>query len=182
MRERVADIPILAEHFIHAFCERNHFEAPVLMEDAKSLLMDQYWSGNVRELRNTIESVLTLERGVSQLGAAHFRAHLQAVSNPHLLPMQINRPPEQLERELLFHMLLDMKREISEVKNLLLSAIEQGQNNTINSSAGTKLVDLEREQILRTLEEHNGSRRKTARVLGIGERTLYRKLKEYNLA
>jgi DNA-binding NtrC family response regulator len=179
LRERTEDIPTLAERFIRLFCERNQLSVPTVSGEAYQFLMDQYWSGNVRELRNTLESVLTLERGAAELTAAHFRAHIQPVSNPSLLPVQVNRPPEQLERELLFHILMEMRKEVSEIKAMLGAAISQAQS--IQPASTAKLDEMEREQILRTLDEHGGNRRKTARVLGIGERTLYRKLKEYHL-
>jgi DNA-binding NtrC family response regulator len=178
LRERIADIPLLAEHFIRLFCDRNHLSAPTLSDDAKQLLMDQYWTGNVRELRNTVETVLTLARGVSHLNSEHFKPHLPGVSNPAFLPVQVNRPPETLERELLLRTLLDLRREVAEVRTLLLSAIHQA-NPSGPPTDKVQLRDMEREQILRVLDENGGNRRKTARDLGIGERTLYRKLKEY---
>jgi DNA-binding NtrC family response regulator len=85
-----------------------------------------------------------------------------------------------LEQELLLRTLLDLRREVSEVKSLLVAAISNSQ--PVQSAAeAIKLRDVEREQILRTLQENHGNRRKTARDLGIGERTLYRKLKEYEI-
>jgi DNA-binding NtrC family response regulator len=178
LRERTSDIPLLAEHFMQLFCERNHMAAPILSEDAKLLLQDQYWSGNVRELRNTVETVLTLGRGANVLTAAQFRPHLPGVSNPGNLPVQMNRPPEALERELLLRTLLDLRREVAEVRSLLVAAIHQATPTPVSNDK-TLLRDVEREQILRMLDENGGNRRKTARDLGIGERTLYRKLKEY---
>jgi DNA-binding NtrC family response regulator len=141
--------------------------------------VQHYWSGNVRELRNVVETILTLERGAATLGSAQVRPHLDSGVNPARLPMQINRPPESLERELLLHTLLDLRRDVSEVKSLLVSAIRRVQPEA--ESESTRLKDREREQILRVLEENHGNRRKTARDLGIGERTLYRKLREYEI-
>jgi DNA-binding NtrC family response regulator len=181
LRERTADIPLLAEHFVRLFCERNHLQAPALAEDAKQILRDQYWSGNVRELRNVVESVLTLHRGADRLTADLFRPHLQHSPAGSNLPVQVTRPSETLERELLFRTLLDLRREVGEVKTLLVAAINRAQPPTAESAGGT-LHDLERERILRVLEENRGNRRKTARDLGIGERTLYRKLKEYEIS
>jgi DNA-binding NtrC family response regulator len=178
LRDRPDDIPLLAEHFIRLFCERNHLTVPVLAEDARQLLMDQYWTGNVRELRNTVETVLTLARGATTLTAEHFRTHLPGVSNPAYLPVPVNRAPEALERELLLRTLLDLRREVAEIRTLLLTAIHQA-TPAASANDKTQLRDLEREQILRVLDENGGNRRKTARDLGIGERTLYRKLKEY---
>ncbi|MBM3324659.1 MAG: hypothetical protein FJY66_03230 [Calditrichaeota bacterium] len=144
-------------------------------------MSEQYWSGNVRELRNTIETIATLERGAAKITPEMVRRSLSAATEPALLPVKVDRAPEVLERELIFRMLLDLRREVSEVKGLLRSAIEQAQdqNRSGQEAGSTKLAELEREQIRRTLAEFGGNRRKTAKALGIGERTLYRKLKEY---
>ena len=179
LRERREDIPVLAAEFIRNFSSRNNFAPPRLTEEAQRLLQGQYWTGNVRELRNTIETVLALNRGATQITADDVRPHLPAISNPALLPMQVPRPTEQLDRELLFRTLLDIRREVAEVRNMIMSAISQAQTNP--SQDVTKLQDIEREQILKILEENSGNRRKTARDLGIAERTLYRKLKDYEI-
>jgi DNA-binding NtrC family response regulator len=181
LRERSDDIPLLVSHFVALFCERNHLTAPVVSEDALQLLRGQYWSGNVRELRNTVETVLTLERGVAMLKPEHFRPHLPDGANTPNLPMRIQRPPETLEQELLLRTLLDLRRDVGEVKSLLMAAIHGSQQPAPASADTVKLKDIEREQILRTLNENGGNRRKTARDLGIGERTLYRKLKDYEI-
>jgi DNA-binding NtrC family response regulator len=179
LRDRKEDIPLLVTHFAREFCERNHMPLPQFEAGTMPLLMQHYWSGNVRELRNVVESVLTLERGITPLTAAHFRPHLHSGVNPSLLPVQVSRPPETLERELMLRTLLDLRRDVGEVKSLLTAAISRVQPGTEPES--TRLRDLEREQILRVLDENHGNRRKTARDLGIGERTLYRKLKEYEI-
>jgi DNA-binding NtrC family response regulator len=109
------------------------------------------------------------------------RRSLSPVSEPGLLPVKLDKAPEVLERELIFRMLLDLRREVGEVKTLLRSAIEQAQDQSRLSreNSAMKLEEMEKEQIRRTLAEYGGNRRKTAQALGIGERTLYRKLKEY---
>ncbi|HEY3294223.1 MAG TPA: sigma-54 dependent transcriptional regulator [bacterium] len=180
LRDRAEDIPLLCDHFLKLFCERNHLAEPVISDEAKQLLKGQYWSGNVRELRNVVETVLTLERGVSLLKAEHFRPHLPNGATASNLPVLVHRSPEALEQELLLRTLLDLRREVGEVKTLLVAAISSSQP-TQSTAESVKLRDMEREQILRTLNENRGNRRKTARDLGIGERTLYRKLKEYEI-
>jgi DNA-binding NtrC family response regulator len=180
LRERKEDIAILSDHFVRSFSERNHFLAPRLTEEARRLLSDQYWAGNIRELRNTIETSLTLRQGNAELDASDIRPHLPSVSTPSLLPMQVNRPVEEMDRELLFRVLLDMRREVSEVRSLLISALAQGEPERRDGES-SRLNDVERDQILKVLEGNRGNRRKTARDLGIGERTLYRKLKEYEI-
>jgi DNA-binding NtrC family response regulator len=181
LRERREDIPLLVSHFLRAFCRRNHIPVPTFSADAQQILREQYWSGNVRELRNTVETIATLQRGADTITAEMVRRSLSPVSEPGLLPVKLDKAPEVLERELIFRMLLDLRREVGEVKTLLRSAIEQAQDQSRLSreNSAMKLEEMEKEQIRRTLAEYGGNRRKTAQALGIGERTLYRKLKEY---
>jgi DNA-binding NtrC family response regulator len=183
LRERPEDIPVLVNHFLKEFCKRNHIPVPNFPAETMRVLQEQYWSGNVRELRNLIETVATLERGKQTITPEMLRTHLSTTVDPALLPVKLDKPPEILERELIFRMLLDLRSEVAEVKALLRSAIEQAydQNRSGPDVAALKLEDIEKEQILRVLAEYSGNRRKTADALGIGERTLYRKLKEYSL-
>jgi DNA-binding NtrC family response regulator len=181
LRERAEDVLPLAEHFAREFASRNQMNVPRISPDAVQLLRDQYWAGNVRELKNTVETVLTLERDKTVLGAEEFRRHLPPVVNPGYLPIKLTRPAEALDQELMLQTLLDLRREVREVRTMLLNALSQAQSSQ-EPLPSTRLEDLERDQILRVLEENGGNRRKTARVLGIGERTLYRKLKDYDIA
>ncbi|NUO18264.1 sigma-54-dependent Fis family transcriptional regulator [bacterium] len=179
LRERPGDIPLLAIHFAREFAERNRFGAPRFTTDALDILSQQYWPGNVRELKNTIESVLTLNRGLGVLHSEHFRPHL---SSPRaLLPVIATRDSQPIGNDLLMATLLEVRREVRELRNLLESAIAASQSVTEEPLPSNRLTDLEREQIQKMLEQNNGNRRKTAKDLGIGERTLYRKLKEYNI-
>lgn len=180
LRERAADIPLLAIHFAREFAARNRLATPRFTNDALELLSQQYWPGNVRELKNTIESVLTLNRGLGVLSSDHFRPHL---SSPRaLLPILASRESQAIGNDLLLATLLDVRREVRDLRSILEAAIASSQAVTEEPLPSNRLTDLEREQIQKMLEQNQGNRRKTARDLGIGERTLYRKLKEYNLA
>ena len=101
LRDRVEDIPLLVERFIRNFCARNNFTPPRMSAEAQRLLQGQYWAGNIRELRNTVETVLALNRGTSEISAEEVRPHLPISGNPRLLPMPISRPTDQLDREML---------------------------------------------------------------------------------
>ncbi|MCB9357298.1 MAG: sigma-54-dependent Fis family transcriptional regulator [Calditrichaeota bacterium] len=180
LRERSGDIPLLAEKFTRDFANRNRLPVPVISFDALQLLSRQYWPGNVRELKNTVESVLTLNRGVQELDDVHFRPHL--ASSRAMLPVLAARDqPPPVSQELLLATMLEVRREVREMKEALQSAITASQAVSQEPLPSNRLTDLEREQIQRILERHGGNRRKTAKELGIGERTLYRKLKEYDL-
>ena len=111
------------------------------------------------------------------------------------LPVATHKTTDQAERELLVRALLDIRMAIEEIRRLLL---ETRPGRVPLSPVGNKdeqiveariselpqdynLDDLEKQQILRALDRFAGNRRKTAKALGIGERTLYRKLKEFGI-
>jgi DNA-binding NtrC family response regulator len=179
LRERTGDIPLLAIQFAREFAGRNKLATPRFTTDALELLSNQYWPGNVRELKNTIESVLTLNRGLGVLHSDHFRPHL--TSPRALLPVVASQGPQVIGNDLLLATLLDVRREVRDLREMLETAIASSQAITEEPLPSNRLTDIEREQIQKMLEQNGGNRRKTARDLGIGERTLYRKLKEYNL-
>lgn len=189
LRERREDIPLLADHFVQGFCEKNNIPAPQITDDGYRALQNYYWEGNVRELRNTLESMVILERG-QVLDAETIQRHFsgQRVGGP-LLPVHVGKSSEQLEREMIYHVLLDMKREIGEIREMLMSGgvpryagrWQRGMMIEDAKEIPVSLEEAEKEQIQRALEEFGGNRRKTAEALGIGERTLYRKIKQYGL-
>lgn len=180
LRERPGDIPVLAAQFASDFAARNRFAAPRISDDALLLLTKQYWPGNVRELKNTVETVLTLNRGVQLLSNEHFQPHLS--TSRAFLPVLASREPQsQIGQEMLLATMLEVRREVREMRGVLEAALAASQSTTQEPLPSNRLTDLEREQIQKILERNAGNRRKTARELGIGERTLYRKLKEYNL-
>ncbi len=180
LRERSGDIPLLVEQFAKEFSVRNRLATPAISEDALQLLSRQYWPGNVRELKNTIESVLTLNRGIRVLQDEHFRPHLSSPRS--LLPVLASRDAQaSVSQEMLLATMLEVRREVKEMREVLETAIAASQTVTQEPLPSNRLTDVEREQIERILARNGGNRRKTALELGIGERTLYRKLKEYNL-
>ena len=95
------------------------------------------------------------------------------------MPASRETPP--IGNELLLATMLDVRREVMELRSILETAISSSQTIVEEPLPSNRLSDVEREQIQRMLAQNSGNRRKTARDLGIGERTLYRKLKEYNL-
>jgi len=189
LRERRDDIPLLADYFVRAFSEKNHIPVPDITDDGYEALKNQYWEGNVRELRNTLESMVILERGRS-LDGDTIRRHLsgQRFRGP-LLPVPTGKSSEQLEREMIYHVLLDMKREIGEIRQMLSSGAMPRQSGRLSRGMivedareiPVSLEEAEKDQIERVLREFGGNRRKSSEALGIGERTLYRKIKQYGL-
>jgi transcriptional regulator with PAS, ATPase and Fis domain len=138
LRERPSDIQALADHFLALFCEEHGKPPKRLSPETLELLSRYPWPGNVRQLRNVLESVVVFHQG--------------EVVQPGDLPVEV--------------------RESS-----ALSAL----GSPVQSAAGEPrtMADIERQAILETLARTGGHRAKAADILGIGLRTLQRKLKEY---
>jgi len=178
LRERREDIPLLANFFVEDFCQRNHIPAPEITSDGMDLIAKHPWSGNIRELKNFLESLVTLEKGRVFDRYAIGRL-LSPVKIPEAqLPVYLHRSPEQMERELIYRTLLELRREIWEMRQMLGKLVDREKELEVEHIS---LEEMEREQIKAALERLGGNRRLTAQALGIGERTLYRKLKEYGL-
>ncbi|MEX0602112.1 MAG: sigma-54 dependent transcriptional regulator [Bacteroidota bacterium] len=189
LRNRRGDIPLLIEHFIREFAAKNDLRFEGFTDDATDLLMKYGWPGNIRELRNVIESMLVLERG-KRLNANDVRKYLEEYPGPSQdrnLPVVTSKTVEQAERELIYRALLDLKTNILELRETLLDrGTERADQERVLMPAGgngtLSLEDMERQMILRSLDRHNGNRRLAARDLKISERTLYRKIKEFGLS
>jgi transcriptional regulator with PAS, ATPase and Fis domain len=197
LRDHRDDIPILASAFAREFCERNSIPFNGLNEDTLSVLMNYSWPGNIRELRNVVESLLVMHAG-GTLTANDARKLLRGYSmNQHddrNLPVVVNRTVEQAERELIYRALVDMKSDI-EIKNLLGRSLPVGsmplnggyEGSAVETTAhrdeneSLTLDEMERRMIASALDKYLGNRRRSARALKISERTLYRKIKEYGL-
>jgi len=194
LRKRPEDIPILVERFAREVCAKNQIRFSGISPEAMELLTAYPWPGNVREVRNVVESMLVLEGGKA-LEAEDVRKHLR---DNHLgveeraLPVPLSKSVEEAERELMLRALLDIKGNIVELRNLVgqqiraLEASHHGQpvsavQRNPSEEPDLSLTGMERKMIAEALERHKGNRRVAARVLKISERTLYRKIKEYGL-
>lgn len=189
LRDRREDIPPLVDHFIKEFSEKNNVEFKGFTDDATALLMEYNWPGNVRELRNVIESIIILERG-RQVDASDVRKYLhsqRSESEERHLPVVTSKTVEQAERELIYRALLDLKSDILELKEVVFQGIDHqssGSNSAgidAPSNGSLSLDEMEKEMIKRAIERNNGNRRQAAKELNISERTLYRKIKQYDL-
>lgn len=186
LRERSEDIPLLTELFIHEFAERNRIRQVQLTPAAVEVLKRQYWRGNVRELKNFVESLVALTT-TRNIDDEQILERLSVGSDARNLPVLVSRPTEETERELLYRTLLELRAEMAAIKSLLTAQMEHRNGEVrypLDSFEDVELQpldDLERDQIQRTLDRFKGSRRRAALALGIGERTLYRKIKRYGL-
>jgi transcriptional regulator with PAS, ATPase and Fis domain len=176
-------------------------------DDARQLLLSYRWPGNVRELKNVTERISVIERDRT-ITAEKLRMYLPNL-DIEKLPALVDRENEQKlfsnEREILYQVLFDMKKDMNELKKLVheimngnrqmpvtvegeeedeyvrplrsVSSIQEIE--TVEESLA--LSDVEKEMIRKALIKHNGRRKNAAAELKISERTLYRKIKEYDL-
>lgn len=206
LRSRKEDIEMLAQIFSTARASNLNITFGGFTEEAIDILNTYHWPGNIRELKNLMESLVVLEKGKVITGSL-MKNHLQVQGEDlnftsQNLPVPLDKDPATAERELIIRTLFHMNNEISEIKNLLTDKfmlpagyINSKSDDVIHSSkvndapiihsdeeVGTvSMQDMEKELIISTLEKYRGNRRMTSNALGISERTLYRKIKEYDI-
>lgn len=156
LRHRVEDVPLLAEHFLMQVALREGREPKKFDAEAIELLTRYPWPGNVRELQNICERASVLARGPVMTGGM-IQPWLTPSAPGFATQCGVGVTPASIQS--------------------LASAMPV--SVPMNASAGGKLEDFEREQILRTLGQFNGNRVRTAQALGIGVRTLGLKLKKW---
>ena len=223
LRTRKSDIPLLFKKFAMDFSERYRMPAIKLEEAAQQLLENYPWMGNVRQLKNITEqiSILEQERLITYetlkkyLPETHHHEHL-----PVLYQGDDGESSAMSERDLLYKILFDMRRDINELKHVVAelnsdNKLGDGINTAKNiiqhpeqpylmvapqhydidsvytddesvavsevSEEPLALKTQEKELIEKVLQRHHGKRKSAADELGISERTLYRKIKDYNI-
>ncbi len=220
LRERKDDIPLLFRKFSSDVAEKYHMPPIVLTDDAKHMMMDYPWYGNVRELKNITEqiAVVETERTITSAILQNYLSYVPTERMPAVVDNGVPAGGAISDRELLLkalsmgQMISEMRQEINDLRQMV-SRMAQGAQMQVeqpqvvspsylpatvhNGSAHTEeeefltpeiiedesiaLEDRERVAITRALEKHHGSRKLAAADLHISERTLYRKLKEYNI-
>lgn len=211
LRDRGDDILLLFRKFASDAAEKYHMPPIRIEEDARELLLSYRWPGNVRELKNVTErlSILESDRIVS---AARLRTYLPNVDTTRL-PVPVSRQQDDgklftSEREILYQVLFDMKKDVTDLKKLVHDIMsgamqiavpvdpdraapytapkphplhEEPIQEAETVEEPMALDEVERQMIRRALERHGGRRKYAAADLKISERTLYRKIKEYGL-
>ena len=182
LRERKEDISALIDKFLDEVRTKSKISNLTLSTNARDLLINYYWPGNVRELKNVLESAAALSKN-GDLQSGDFLPLLSTSptgdGNKHL-PVHIHKDPDELDREMIYRALIEIKRDLMDLKKIA--------NETLNETGREVEVDeiipmdqLEKRAIINALNQTKWNRKETARLLGIGERTLYRKLKEYEI-
>lgn len=143
LSERRSDIPLLIEHFLKQMSERRNRPLPTISKPVQQALMAYPWPGNIRELRNVVESMVVQDTDGR---------------------LDLDDLPDEIAP-------------LGGTQEVDLLDVRHGADSLV----GRPLTDVERYYIERALELTSGRRDEAARLLGIGERTLYRKIKEYDL-
>lgn len=245
LRERKDDIHLLFRKFAADFAQKYKMPTIRLTDDATALLLRYHWGGNIRQLRNVAEQISVLEKE-REIDSKTLRHYLPDMGNN--LPAIIGSKSSEggdfsSEREILYKILFDMRRDVNDLKKLTLELLKSGsatkvkeeQSSLINKiyseeedmeeelasfiegdvqvqtpeievigipehiadhrqekdrydfaeeieeEESLSLQEKELELIKKSLEKHNGRRKEAAEELGISERTLYRKIKQYDL-
>lgn len=186
LRKRKAEIDILARVFIDAYAKQNNITPPEITAEALSILREYNWPGNIRELKNTVETAVALNRS-GVLEASSFNSILYEMESKEQnrnLPVYLSKTTEELDRELFYRALFEIKKDLVELKDLIRNKQNEiyrsdSLNNTLQDVKALK--DMEKDAIINALESTRGNKRDAARLLQISERTLYRKIKEYGL-
>ncbi len=203
LRERNEDILILAEHFLKQENRAHKLAVRGFTRHAKQALRQHTWPGNIRELLNVVRSTAVMkQRGLIDVEDLPSDVLGRGVSDPHYLPMVVQPSAERLDPGVLASTLLELRRDIKDMKQLLerflgsegpatAAGAIPAEGRVIETllheggieapEGGGELQTAEKALIAAALQATAGNRRKAAERLGISERTLYRKLKHYEL-
>ncbi len=228
LRDRKEDIPLLFRKFASDFSERYKTLSVQLDSSAMQMIVNYPWPGNVRELKNIAEqvSVLSTDKTITAEVLQRFMPNKDQSRSLALLPVpgMLSTTTEyntttSTERDILYKLFFDLKKDMNDLKHMVLEMAHQQNftpsnvsenllpvyNNNASESISPvynassapiiihsneqheeveetlMLADREKEFINKALKKHKGRRRDAANELGISERTLYRKIKEYDI-
>ena len=205
LRDRENDIQLLFKKFASDFADQYNTEPIKLTEDAIQILNEYHWPGNIRQLKNFVAQLSIIEKN-RELDANSLKSHLPD-SKKNVPILYKDKSKEDLsEREILYKVLFDMKNDLTELKkithNLIINSPENSilnsdleifdevknkteglisKEKTIEIHESLSLIEQEKRLIIKALDKHKDRRKDAAKELGISERTLYRKLKEFEL-
>ncbi|MFM1915129.1 MAG: hypothetical protein RLZZ531_798 [Bacteroidota bacterium] len=230
LRNRQEDVHLLFRKFANDFAEKYRMPAIKLTDEAVHLIQQYPWPGNIRQLKNLVEQLSVIETA-REIDGMILSSYLQPITEKSSFLVKNDQTQESIsERELMYKFLFDMKKDLTELKKLVLEVVNNGAGASLNQDQAAivnriyqdvyedipvstrilpsgqsnethtnypvlpetfevheeieeslSLEDREKELIQKALEKHRGKRKYAALELGISERTLYRKIKEYQL-
>ena len=231
LRERKEDIYLLFRKFAADFAAKYRMPVIKLMPDAEQQLINYYWQGNVRQLKNIAEQISIIEktRDISGDILSRYLPHISGSNLLSVVKPEGSGNSDFSERDLLYKVLFDMKKDMNDLKKVVHDIVQFNQGsisnlsnddvqilNRIHNEADAEntatgvilhptknnfasnnstqnysepivveetlsLSDKEKEMITRALQKYKGKRKLASEELGISERTLYRKINEYNI-
>jgi DNA-binding NtrC family response regulator len=206
LRDRGSDIHLLFKKFASDFADQYNTDPIKLNNDAITVLTHYSWPGNIRQLKNFVAQLSIIEKN-REINGITLESYLpeKNISTPILYK---DESKEDLsEREILYKVLFDMKNDLTELKKITFNIINNSpvngkndsgleifkeikeditkqsfeQDQTIEIEESLSLLQQEKRLIIKALNKHKDRRKDAAKELGISERTLYRKLKEFEL-
>jgi len=233
LRERKGDIYLLFRKFASDFATKYRMPAVKLSIEAEQALVNYYWPGNIRQLKNITEqiSIIEKERDITVEGLLLYLPNYNSSKLPAITNTAFgtSSSSEMNERDLLYKVLFDMKKDLNDLKKVVHSIVQVsgssignlpsddlqtinklynnennfpivsnvnevkvhnpiivkdnplGFNQPIVVEESLSLQDKEIDMIKKALKKHKGKRKYASQELGISERTLYRKINEYNI-
>lgn len=226
LRDRQDDIYLLFRKFASDAAEKYRMPSIQLDEDAQKMLIGYRWPGNVRQLKNLADQISIIEKN-RMIDAVTLAKYMPQAHSSDLPVLYKGQDASGFsERELLYKVLFDMKKDMNDLKQLVMNLLQSEQalgntqsenyqlikklyqdfgeakeqahpiivHNTVPSMPVSEAIEdseeveeslslekKEKDYIRRALEKYKGRRKEAAKELGISERTLYRKIKDYNL-
>jgi transcriptional regulator with PAS, ATPase and Fis domain len=229
LRERGKDIELLFRKFASDFAEKYKVKPITLTDDAKEILLQYRFPGNIRQLKNLVEQISVLSSENKEIDANRLQNYLPKQNTlPALYKGSIDDKDGVSERDILYKVLFDMKKDFNDLKKLFLEAfpnqakasqlvkdhpglfegihdhatpissepvvlnlkpseasnVQDEEVHDISHEAEDESLSIEKKEkelIIRALRKNSNKRKYAARDLGISERTLYRKIKQYDL-
>lgn len=224
LRERGEDIILLFRLFAMQMAEKYRIPKITLTEEARQIMLQYKWPGNVRQLKNITEqmSVLSEKREIDAETLLHFIPRNQDSTQLATIPNGNGSPSYESEREILYKILYelrgnvsDLRRDLNNVRKQLeesrqlngasgfqpapiatpnlptapdkqpiqtpLQQVEEAEAEEISEPETLNLNDIGKQLVEKALERNHGNRKKAAQELGISDRTLYRRIKQYGL-
>lgn len=228
LRERGKDVELLFRKFATDFAEKYKVKPVTLTEEAKNMLLKYRFPGNIRQLKNLVEQISVLSSDTTEITPEVLSHYIPKETNLPALYKDHNGHDSISEREILYKILFDLRKDMNDLKKIVLdvaatpgqaaqlvkdhAGLFEGINQEVNpvhepvtlnlnapatepqpgeeevqdiaheaEDDSLSLVKKEKELIMRALRKNNNKRKYAARDLGISERTLYRKIKEYEL-